>query len=70
MLVTFDASFTSYSAVTCTVGLRSGEPMNNADPRVIWKRLLRTVYSPRSAFTAPTSVSASPWTETWSGPSV
>ena len=44
--------------------------MNSAEPRVIWKRLLRKVYSPRSAFTAPVSVSASPCTDTWSGPSV
>ena len=44
--------------------------MNSADPRLIWKRLLRKVYSPRSASTAPTSVSASPATLTRSGPSV
>ena len=41
MIVAFAAVFTWYSAVTCSVGFRSGVPMNNAEPRVMLKRRLR-----------------------------
>ena len=59
---------TSYSPVACSVGFSSGPPMNVAEPRLIWNRLLRNVYSPRSVETTPVSASASAsrWTRTGS----
>ena len=42
------ATFTWYSPVICNVGFRSGPPTNVAEPRRIWNRLVRRLYSPRS----------------------